>query len=71
MNLRITASENFYVFHFSYAYEDPYEIVIYGCINKDLDMENIMNFKRGIQQKREQLYKRNQNEQADQEYANN
>ena len=38
--------ENFYVFHFAHAYETSDEVIIYACVNKNLDMENIMNYKK-------------------------
>lgn len=36
--------ENFYIFHFSRAYETEHEYVIYACINKNLNLNNIMKF---------------------------
>lgn len=36
--------ENFFIFHFSTAFETEFEYIIYACVNKDLNLKNMMNF---------------------------
>ena len=45
--------ENFYVFHFSRAYETEHEYVIYACLNKNLNLKNIMKFDENNHQQKE------------------